>query len=106
MADADDLPGVLHLVGGRPGSGRQISIGLRFLRWPTARPLAGSRVGVVVTTAELMLDLHRLLRSGLAPAAALAAVQAAAADAEPHTQAAAASLICLRAGTAPSPLAV
>jgi tetratricopeptide (TPR) repeat protein len=50
------------------------------------------------STAELMLALHRGVRSGATPAAALARVQAEAADASPLACAAAASLVCFGAG--------
>jgi tetratricopeptide (TPR) repeat protein len=52
----------------------------------------------------LMVELHARLREGLPPATALARVQRAAADGPPGTVAAAAGLVCLGAGDAPSPV--
>jgi CHAT domain-containing protein len=88
----------------RPG-GELLGLAAGLLTLGTAALIAAHGPIHDGATAEVMLGLHRLLRSGVVPAAALAAVQARAADAEPRIQAAAASLVCLGAGTTPSPLA-
>ena len=49
-------------------------------------------------TRPLMLAYHRHLRRGASPAAALAAVVASRADAEPPARAAAAAFVCFGAG--------
>jgi hypothetical protein len=50
----------------------------------------------------LMVELHRQLGAGMAPAAALAAVRGVARDEPPTVRAAATSLICLGDGHAPA----
>jgi CHAT domain-containing protein len=114
LYDLQSLPGVPHLVlmaacdagssATRPG-GELLGLAAGLLTLGTAALIAAHGPIHDGATAEVMLGLHRLLRSGVVPAAALAAVQARAADAEPRIQAAAASLVCLGAGTTPSPLA-
>jgi tetratricopeptide (TPR) repeat protein len=114
LYDLQSLPGVPHLVlmaacdagssATRPG-GELLGLAAGLLTLGTAALIAAHGPIHDGATAELMVGLHRLLRSGAVPAAALAAVQDRAADAEPRIQAAAASLVCLGAGTTPSPLA-
>jgi tetratricopeptide (TPR) repeat protein len=110
LYDLESLPRVPHLVlmaacdagssATRPG-GELLGLAAGLLTLGTATLIAAHGPIHDGATADLMVDLHRRLRSGLVPAAALAMVQTRAADAEPRVRAAAASLVCLGAGISP-----
>jgi CHAT domain-containing protein len=111
LYDLESLPRLPHLVlmaacdagtsATRPG-GELLGLAAGLLTLGTATLIAAHGPIHDGATADLMVDLHRRLRSGVVPAAALAMVQTRAADAEPRVQAAAANLVCLGAGIAPA----
>lgn len=114
LYDLEPLPGVPHLVllaGCDAGSsaaragGELLGLAAGLLTLGTATLIAALGPIHDGSTAALMIELHRRMRAGVAPAAALAAVQEGAADAEPRIRAAAASLVCIGAGTTPGPTA-